>query len=231
MTVRLPPPSAISAASISGIEGDLGDGAQIELDVRDGSAIAVASHLDVMRPGVERQRRGQRRASLLLSVDPDLRGRQGAVDGQVAERRLTGDQLEADLLRLSAGDVDRLARRRIAGGDHPDDVVPGGDAQRPALGRAPGLDVVDFDRRRHVGADLQEGDEGPLLGPDLLRLFPLLGAELGGALEQGVEGVDGVDGPLQLGVHEADVEQRRRVAGDLVRPLELHQRTRVFPPG
>ena len=91
------------------------------------------------------------------------------------------------------------------------------------------LDAVDLDHRLHVGADLHEGDERPLLGPDSLGLLPLLGPQLGGALEQHVEGVDRLDGTLQLGVDEPDVEQRRGIARQLVGPLELDESAGVLP--
>ena len=147
----------------------------------------------------------------------------------MAERRFPGDQREAQLLGLAAGDVDGLARRWIAGGDRTDDVVASGHPQRPGERRARRIDAVDLDLRRHVGVDGQEGDEGPLLGPHALGLLALLGPELGVALEQGVERVDRVDRALELGVDEADVEQRRRIAGQLVGPLELDERARVLP--
>ena len=68
---RLPPVWATAAASISGFEGDVGDGAEIQLDVRGRRPIAVAPHLDVVRPRVERQRLRQRRPAAVGAVDED----------------------------------------------------------------------------------------------------------------------------------------------------------------
>ena len=148
---------------------------------------------------------------------------------EMAERGLSGHQLEAQLLRLPARDVDGLPRGGVAGGDRPHHVMTGRQAQGRAKRRVRRLDAVDLDHGLHVGADLHEGDERPLLGPDSLGLLPLLGSQLGGALEQGVEGVDRLDGALQLGVDEPDVEQRRGIAGQLVGPLELDESAGVLP--
>ena len=91
------------------------------------------------------------------------------------------------------------------------------------------LDAVDLDHGLHVGADVHEGDERLLLGPDLFGLLPLLRPQLGGALEQHVERIDRLDGTFQLGVDEPDVEQRRGIAGQLVGSLELDESARVLP--
>ena len=145
------------------------------------------------------------------------------MQSQVAERGLAGHQVEAQLLRLAAGDVDGLPQRRVAGGDCPQHVMAGGDPQRPAERGVRGLDAVDLEHGLDVAADVHERDERLLLGPHFFGLLSLLRPQLGGALEQHVERVDRLDGALQLGVDQPDVEQGRGIAGQLVGPLELDE--------